>query len=368
MEQPREFELAEPDRGSIPVRVTPASATGARRWLAAIEDRRRWLADCLERYGALLFRGFDVSSAEALAAFTRAAGFRLADYRRGITPRRAVHGGVYTATDAPPAFPIPLHNEMSYTSVYPTGVALCCETPPTRGGRTPIADMARVLDRLPVALVARFDALGVRYRQHVPSSSSSRRARSWQQMFDTEDRSEVERVCAAQGIDHRWVGDEIALDSVRPALLTHPRSGSRVWFNQVQVFHPSFSHELFHHRRWLLGLAVRAHEWTRAPRISCCHGDGTAIARRTMYVVRRALWAETRRFDWRRGDLLLLDNLRVAHGREPYRGARRVLAALISGAGGAGGGLGGQSDDAAPAAAGRAPAAGSSGGAPHRSS
>jgi hypothetical protein len=34
-------------------------------------------------------------------------------------------------------------------------------------------------------------------------------------------------------------------------------------------------------------------------------------------------------FDWRAGDVLLIDNILVSHGRRPYKGSRRVLAALI---------------------------------------
>jgi alpha-ketoglutarate-dependent taurine dioxygenase len=33
-------------------------------------------------------------------------------------------------------------------------------------------------------------------------------------------------------------------------------------------------------------------------------------------------------FAWQRGDLLMLDNMAVAHGRRPYRGERQVLVAM----------------------------------------
>ncbi|CAM5231048.1 hypothetical protein SANTM175S_04757 [Streptomyces antimycoticus] len=32
--------------------------------------------------------------------------------------------------------------------------------------------------------------------------------------------------------------------------------------------------------------------------------------------------------DWHTGDLLLIDNMLVAHGRRPYTGTRRVLVAM----------------------------------------
>jgi alpha-ketoglutarate-dependent taurine dioxygenase len=44
--------------------------------------------------------------------------------------------------------------------------------------------------------------------------------------------------------------------------------------------------------------------------------------------IRGAYDSETVKFDWQRGDLLLVDNMLVAHGREPFTGNRKVLVAM----------------------------------------
>jgi alpha-ketoglutarate-dependent taurine dioxygenase len=44
--------------------------------------------------------------------------------------------------------------------------------------------------------------------------------------------------------------------------------------------------------------------------------------------IRAAIAAETRSFPWQTGDILLVDNMAVAHGRAPYEGERRVLVAM----------------------------------------
>jgi hypothetical protein len=44
--------------------------------------------------------------------------------------------------------------------------------------------------------------------------------------------------------------------------------------------------------------------------------------------INEAYEAHTLREPWRSGDLLLVDNLRTAHSREPFEGPREVLAAL----------------------------------------
>ena len=115
-------------------------------------------------------------------------------------------------------------------------------------------------------------------------------------------------------------------------------SGDRVWFNQAHVFHGTMSEEFERY-----GLAAAAETMRRgeerrrrdpvrrrAHPYDCTYGDGGDISVEAMREVRQAIWAETRVFPWQRGDLLLLDNFRVGHGRAPFEGERRVLAALVA--------------------------------------
>ncbi len=47
-----------------------------------------------------------------------------------------------------------------------------------------------------------------------------------------------------------------------------------------------------------------------------------------MQLLNQAYEAHTVREPWQSGDLLLVDNIRTAHSREPYEGPREVLVAL----------------------------------------
>ncbi len=44
--------------------------------------------------------------------------------------------------------------------------------------------------------------------------------------------------------------------------------------------------------------------------------------------LREAYRKEKITFPWKTGDVLLLDNMSVAHSREPYRGERKVIVAM----------------------------------------
>jgi alpha-ketoglutarate-dependent taurine dioxygenase len=257
------------------------------------------------------------------------------DYPRGTSPRTGVGERIYTSTETRADVPIPLHSEMSYTNLYPEGVAFCCVEPPESGGATPLADLRGVLARIPAEFVQELERRGLRYRQIVPLEATATLQRTWPAMFGTAERAEVEQLCAAQGIRCDWLDDgSLSITGECPALRPHPASGERVWFNQAHVFHLRLFDYL--EKQGVSEARAQAREFAdrhaNAPLepYQCWFGDGGEISTAAMQQVRKALEAETQRFDWQAGDLLLLDNFRVAHGREAYHGRRRVLAALVS--------------------------------------
>ena len=59
----------------------------------------------------------------------------------------------------------------------------------------------------------------------------------------------------------------------------------------------------------------------------CTHADGSPIADADMEAVRDAIWKNMVFFKWRRGDVLVIDNDAVSHGRMPYTGPRKIAVA-----------------------------------------
>jgi alpha-ketoglutarate-dependent taurine dioxygenase len=266
----------------------------------------------------VLFRGFAVPDATAFGAAMGAISDEVLEYGERSSPRSAVAPGVYTSTDHPPDQPILLHNEQSYTLDWPLRIVFFCEVPPDSGGRTPLADSRGVLARLRPATLAKFEALGVRYvRNYLPGISLS-----WQEAFQSDDRAEVERYCRAADIDFAWTGDgQLRTSQVRPAVVPHPVTGERTWFNHALFFHvTSLPGEIS------AGLLAAVGEQDLP--YHTYYGDGQPIEAETLAELRSAYAEETRAFDWRRGDVLLVENMLAAHGREPFSGPRRILTAM----------------------------------------
>jgi alpha-ketoglutarate-dependent taurine dioxygenase len=309
-------------------------------WLKKADDQKKWLKEKLLEHGALLFRGFDIHNATAMHAFCDAIDAQLMDYPRGTSPRNEVGQQIYTSTEVPHNLPLPIHTEMSYTAVFPRALGFCCVIPPREGGETPLADMKNVLARLPKNVVDAFEQKGILYHQYCPSGHNNTKFKTWQDMFGTEQRAVAEQKCAAQDVKIGWLKDGSAkLTNFGSAIRQHPVTGERIWFNQAHVFHPTMSAEFRYIGRPAMAKVVRVYEWLLEtfPSImppypyGCTFGDGSTIPRDYILAVRQAIWDETVKFPWKKGDFLLVDNLRLGHGRMPFTGERKILAALIKG-------------------------------------
>jgi hypothetical protein len=57
-------------------------------------------------------------------------------------------------------------------------------------------------------------------------------------------------------------------------------------------------------------------------------GDGSAISDDAITLIGAAYEGCAVRFDWRAGDVLMLDNMLVAHARDPYQGPRKIVVAM----------------------------------------
>ena len=144
----------------------------------------------------------------------------------------------------------------------------------------------------------------------------------WQEVFQTTDKVEVEEYCRSARIEFEWKGpDRLRLRQVRAAVSFHPRTAEPVWFNQVVLFHPS---SLAASVRDSL-LSIVAEE--DLPK-NCYYGDGSAIESSAIDEIRRAYAQRTVMFPWQEGDVLLVDNMLVAHGRRAFQGAREILVAM----------------------------------------
>ena len=104
-------------------------------------------------------------------------------------------------------------------------------------------------------------------------------------------------------------------------MVVHPLTGRRCWFNQVAFL-----------SQWTLEPDVREflidEYGVDGLPFNTWYGDGSPVAEEDVATINAVYEAATRREPWQAGDVMVIDNVRTAHSREPYSGHRDVLVAL----------------------------------------
>lgn len=301
-----------------------------------LTEKREELAAIEQRYGAILFRGFGLKTAEEFHAATAicfAKGLR--DYIGGVSPRGQVMAGVYESTRFPSHIRLPQHNEMAYLPDPPRELAFFCQIEPQIGGETPLADSRTIYKLVPPAVRAKLEQLGVSYHRylygpkwnlhHLTRNRLVKLHTSWMAAFATDDPGVVERSVTEHGGTVTWDREEGAkINNILPAFRQHPETGEDLWFNQVSTF--VSSPRATGRWRWLLYQLAYPNPFRRP--FHATFGDGSSISHDELNQMNGAIDGATIRFRWKQGDLLVVDNFLVTHGRMPFRGDRRILVAI----------------------------------------
>ena len=298
-----------------PAVVAAAPGGDAAGWVTA---HRAGLRAAVAEHGALLVRGLGLRDSGEVAAVCEAVADELVGEREAFAPRQRVAGGVHTSTPWPAAQPMCMHHELSYCLEFPGLMLFACLTAPRSGGATGVADGQAVLEALPPDLVARFEREGwLLVRSYTDEIGAS-----WPAAFGTDDPGAVERYCRANGIAFSWRADgELRTRQRRSAVVRHPVSGRRCWFNQIAFLNDATLDPDV--REYL----VDEYGADGLP-FTTRFGDGDPIGDDVVALLNAVYEEHTVRAPWQDGDLLLVDNVRTAHSREPFTGPREVLVGL----------------------------------------
>lgn len=293
--------------------------------LSFLRGHVSYFKEQLVERGALLLRNVGAREAADFAELCNVFG-QSRDYKDGISPRTEVGGGVYTSTEYPPHLDMALHNEMSYNPFPPRRIAFFCHSAPVPGtGQTPLGCSAEILRAMDSELVKRFTKHGLKYIVNSPTRGGGPGV-PWQTMYRTDHKAEVERLCTELNVSYRWNADG-GLTTLRSATATrvHPDTKEELWFNHSHLFHPS---DLPESTYQVLKKACR--NPTEFPKY-CLFGDGSEIPEEDLSKVRKVLNSSQILFDWQEGDVLILDNYTMCHGRRHFDPTtkRRILAFLI---------------------------------------
>ena len=267
----------------------------------------------LEKSGAIIFRGFPVKSAEDFDAFTQVFDYDEFTYEESLSNAVRINltRRVFTANEAPPDVEIFLHHEMAQTPVYPQKIFFCCLSAAEQGGASPLcrSDLlyAKFKSEHP-EWAAMFVERGLKYNTHMPADDDeqSGQGRSWMSTLSVSNRAEAEARLGELGYSGSWQ-DDGSLVTTSPQLpaVRQLDDGSESFFNQVIAAYYGWK------RRDDSSLPVLT------------FGDDELIPEEILDTIvelsRQFVYAA----QWQDGDIALVDNYRVMHGRYPYSGAKK---------------------------------------------
>ncbi|QRP47848.1 TauD/TfdA family dioxygenase [Amycolatopsis sp. FDAARGOS 1241] len=300
--------------GSIPLLPTEPGGSPAA-WASEHRDSMRAL---VAEHGSILVRGLALADPAEVAAVFAQVGTELMPDREAFASRETYSAGVYSSSAWPQNQPMCMHHELSYRLEFPGLLLFACLGAPTEGGATAVADAPTVLDTLPADLVRRFEQEG----WLLTRSYNDEIGATFAESFGTDDRAAIESYCRANAIEFEWQADGgLRTRQWRSAVVHHPVTGRPCWFNQVAFLN----------------------EWTMDPEVreylvdvygpdglpfNTRFGGGDPIGEDVVQLLNAVYEANTVREPWQAGDLMLVDNIRTAHSREPFEGPREVLVGM----------------------------------------
>jgi D-xylose reductase len=231
-------------------------------------------------------------------------------------------------TCSPPDQPIPFHHELAQTPNPPEYIFFYCETPPEDGcgGQTPIIDSTEVYRYVKEhhpEFLAKVREHGARYIRTLPAQDdpSSPIGRSYQNTWNVSSKQELEeKLSKVPGCTWEWMGED-ENSSVRVTTEAVPAIRMVPDHAQNFIFQHTFANSIV---AAYLGWQDTRNDRHEALRFGNMERMPEDVLEQT------AAFMESHRimYNWKKGDIMALNNKLVMHSRNPFTGKRRVLASI----------------------------------------
>jgi hypothetical protein len=286
-------------------------------------EHREQILDALDHYGVVYFRGFDRDSrgfeavADVIAPGTM-------PYMGGVSPRRYVHGTVFTANDAPGPLPVVQHHELSYHGSTPRYVFFYCDYKPETGGATPTScgkRYGRTMEERHRRVIDELDEKGVVFIRNFTAANF----KSWEVTWQTQDRAELEQRLRANDTEFEWLADNwLRTRQRRAAIARDPVTGQRIVYASINIWGKGFVERV----NRVYDLPMPEDDVMLQP-FATVFGDGTAIPSEFVLDMDRVYDQQKVVVPYENRDFMIINNFIAAHGKTPWTGTdRRVYVTM----------------------------------------
>lgn len=304
----------------------------------------------LDTYGAILFRGFEVEDGNQFQEVLELLNIQLESaYHFGSAHRVRITDKVFTSSEAPPHTIIAPHNELNMVPVRPSVLALFCQVQPDLYGETPIINTEKLFNSLSPSLQHKIANFPQRFVRYVPNHLL-------ELVFEGLSREEITKLLTEQKFDFDWEEDgSLNFACSYITLFSHPRTRrlcfclsivdclvSREWYRNISQRYP-LGKRLYYN--WLPASLYKEYQQRlttaatvvdgsqkRTSTLNAyfvnAQGQSTTMTSREAKELGKAEWENASIFQWKQGDILVIDNLQVAHSRLNTGQKRKILTAF----------------------------------------
>jgi alpha-ketoglutarate-dependent taurine dioxygenase len=305
--------------GEFLLGVTAEQPLGAE-WFA---QHREQILDALDHAGVIYFRGFGADS-HGFEAIADVIAPTTMPYMGGVSPRRYVHGTVFTANDAPGPLPVVQHHELSYHGSTPRYVFFYCDQKPETGGATPTScgkRYGRTMDARHGRVMDELEEKGVVFIRNFTAANF----KSWEITWQTSDRAELENRLRANDTEFEWLSDTwLRTKQRRSAIVRDPVTNQRILYASINIWGRGFVERV----NRVYDLPMPEDDVMVQP-FATVFGDGTAIPNDFVVDMDKVYDEQKVVTPYENGDFMIINNIIAAHGKTPWTGTdRRVYVTM----------------------------------------
>ncbi|KAK1300819.1 Clavaminate synthase-like protein [Acorus calamus] len=275
----------------------------------AVAKERNRLSKVLKEHGAILFRGFDVGSAEDFSRVVEAFGWDEMGYV-GATTRVKMANRVFSANEIPLDQSINFHHEMALTKEYPSKIFFYCFEPAPLGGETSIVPSNVIVEKMEEQMLKFMEKVSdiglifhiTRPKEKIQGSVDN----SWKCLLKTDDVVEAEKRVREKlsCTSVKFNNDGTAKFTYGPVNPVREFGGKKAWFLPI------------------LGYSENKKG------VDISFGDGSDISREAIDAYKGILEENCVDLKWKKGDVLLVDNLTIQHARRAGRPPRAIYVSI----------------------------------------
>lgn len=254
---------------------------------------REKIISLFNAYGILLFRGFE-ANAEIFKEFSNLLSTDFIDYSGGAFNRRIINGDKTVLSVNDFNSEIKLHGEMYYQKNVPLMLWFFCATPASEKGETIVCDGRQFFRELSSSTKEIFSKKKLKFTLRMSKNE-------WHKKYKTEDVKQLQEICKDNNLKLRINEDKsIITEYITSAIIPSKCGNYQVFINSLLP------------AKQLYPDVIK-------------FDDDSDISEEVMSEVNAIAEKITTEISWQKGDILMIDNTRVLHGRRAFSDEKREI-------------------------------------------